>query len=130
VGSRQVRINRSITKYGANVLLTYRADLPAVQGDWPDPNSAPAPATLSVKAILVPVADIEGHVITEPGVEEIERVTGFFMAALDLNNVALVTWQGNTYRIESQDAYEIAGEILAQSTTLVRQTAASVFPHA
>jgi hypothetical protein len=128
---REKRIAKAINKYGADVTLNFKpTTVPPVNEDWPDPSTLPPPpAPAVVKAIMVPMMDVEGRDIVAEGQPVTERVEGFFLAAQDLNEVDTVVWQGGEYYIQSQDAYELQGQILAQQTLLVRREAARLFPH-
>lgn len=133
--TRRQRIDRAIAKYGADVVLTYKpTENDAVDEDWPDPSDAvttPAdPATRTLKALMVPEQDTEGRNVSEAGNWPTERVQAFFSADIDLNNVASVRWQGGDYKVMSQDAYELSGQILAQATVLIRLSTTTVAPHA
>ena len=117
MSSARNSISRAIRKYGSNVTLNYK---PAanfdVDGDWPDPDDPtlgpPDPQT--VKAVVAPEQDAEDL----EGVRE--RVVAVFLPSTDLNEVDTVVWQGNEYRIQYGDTYELADENLAQVVNLMR----------
>lgn len=119
MSSARNSISRAIRKYGSRVTLVYKpiVNEPTAEGDWPNPDApptAPPPAPVQVKAVVAPEQDEEDLL----GVRE--RVQAVFLPDTDLNDVQLVIWQGNEYRIQYGDTYELADENLAQVVTLMR----------
>lgn len=126
MSSARNSITRAIGKYGSTVQLIYKpaANLD-VSGDWPDPDSPTLgpPDPKSVKAVVAPEEDEED----KEGVRE--RVVAVFLPATDLNEVDIVMWQGNEYKIQFGDTYELADEHLAQVVTLMRVKANVEHPY-
>ena len=118
MSSARNSIARAVRKYGSDVTLRYKpaANAATSEGDWPDPDAptvAP-PASKVVKAVVAPEQDAEDL----EGVRE--RAVAVFLPTTDLNNVSIVVWKGNEYRIQYGDTYELSNVNLAQVVTLLR----------
>lgn len=124
-------IVNAIERYGSTVTLNYKpaANLP-VAGDWPNPNSPTlgAPDPKNIKAIVAPQQDKEGVIYNE-GEEPRELVQAVFKPDENLNEVATVIWQGNTYTIQHGDNYELSDEKLAQVVIMARTKAVVEMPY-